>query len=138
MGRVHVKKGDEVYILSGRDRTKTGKVLEVHTKTNRVTVDGINIVKKHQKPRPPAEPEGGIKEKPAPIHASNVKLLEGKKRSRKLRLLRRRLRRSLIKSPLRKRKPKAKSSSLSGPRQTIINQEVGERHVRAWRNTALR
>lgn len=79
MGRVHVKKGDEVYILSGRDRTKTGKVLEVHTKTNRVTVDGINIVKKHQKPRPPAEPEGGIKEKPAPIHASNVKLLEGKK-----------------------------------------------------------
>lgn len=71
---VHVKKGDEVYILAGKNKGATGKVLEVHTKTGRVTVDGVNIVKKHTKPRPPAEPEGGIKAKPAPIDASNVKL----------------------------------------------------------------
>ena len=74
MSKVHVKKGDSVYVLSGRDRGKTGKVLEVHTKTGKVTVDGVNIVKKHKKPRPPKEAEGGIKEEPAPIHASNVKL----------------------------------------------------------------
>ena len=47
MSKVHVKKGDSVYVLSGRDRGKTGKVLEVHTKTGKVTVDGVNIVKKH-------------------------------------------------------------------------------------------
>lgn len=74
MSKVHVKKGDEVYILSGRDRGKTGKVLEVHTKTGKVTVDGVNVVKKHKKPRPPKEMEGGIKEEAAPIDASNVKL----------------------------------------------------------------
>ncbi len=74
MSKVHVKKGDEVYILSGRDKGKKGKVLEVDTKNNRVTVDGVNIVSKHKKPRPPKEVEGGIKEEAAPIHASNVKL----------------------------------------------------------------
>jgi large subunit ribosomal protein L24 len=74
MPKVHVKKGDQVYVLAGRDKGKTGKVLEVHTKDNRVTVDGVNIVSKHKKPRPPKEMEGGIKEEPAPIHASNVKL----------------------------------------------------------------
>lgn len=74
MSKVHVKKGDEVYVLSGRDRGKTGKVMEVHTKTGKVTVDGVNIVKKHKKPRPPKDVEGGIKEEAAPIDASNVKL----------------------------------------------------------------
>lgn len=74
MPKVHVKKGDEVYILSGRDKGKKGKVLGVDTKSNRVTVDGVNIVSKHKKPRPPKDAEGGIKEEPAPIHASNVKL----------------------------------------------------------------
>lgn len=74
MSKVHVKKGDEVYVLTGRDKGKKGKVLEVDTKKNRVTVDGVNIVSKHKKPRPPKDVEGGIKEEPAPIHASNVKL----------------------------------------------------------------
>ncbi len=104
--KVHVKKGDEVYILTGRDRTKTGKVLEVHTKTNRVTVDGINIVKKHQKPRPPAEPEGGIKEKPAPIHASNVKLLEGKKEKPKAKAATKATEKKSDKKPASKKKTK--------------------------------
>lgn len=83
MSKMHVKKGDTVYVLSGRDAGKTGKVLEVHTKTNRVTVDGINIVKKHQKPRPPSVPEGGIKEIPASIHVSNVQLFDKKKSKKK-------------------------------------------------------
>lgn len=74
MSKVHVNKGDEVYILSGRDRGKTGKVTAVHTKSGKVTVDGVNMVKKHRKPRPPKEVEGGIKEEAAPIDASNVKL----------------------------------------------------------------
>lgn len=74
MAKVHVKKGESVYILSGRDRGKTGKVLEVDTKRGRVVVDGINVVKKHQKARPPKEPEGGIKEVALSIDASNVKL----------------------------------------------------------------
>ncbi len=73
--KLHVKNGDEVYVLTGKDAGKTGKILEVHTKSDRVTVAGVNIVKKHRKPRPPAEPEGGIKEVPAPIHVSNVKLV---------------------------------------------------------------
>jgi large subunit ribosomal protein L24 len=75
---LHVKKGDKVVILTGRDKGKQGTILEVLPKKDRVVVDGINIVKKHQKPRPPAEPEGGIKEIPAPIHASNVKKVETK------------------------------------------------------------
>lgn len=80
MAARHVKKGDTVYVTTGRDRGKTGKVLSVNTKTDRVIVDGVNIVKKHQKPRPPSVPEGGIKEVPAPLHISNVKLFEkGKK-----------------------------------------------------------
>lgn len=78
MPKVHVKKDDTVYVLSGRDRGKTGKVLEVDTKNNKVKVDGVNIVKKHKKPRPPKEAEGGIKEEPAFIDASNVKLTEAK------------------------------------------------------------
>lgn len=78
MAGLHVKKGDEVYILTGRDKKKTGTVLEVFPAKEKVIVDGINIVKKHQKPRPPAEPEGGIKEIPAPIHVSNVKKVEKK------------------------------------------------------------
>ena len=72
---LHVRKGDKVVVLTGRDKGETGVVLEVFPKKDRVIVDGINIVKKHQKPRPPAEPEGGIKEIPAPIHVSNVKVV---------------------------------------------------------------
>ena len=50
MSKVHVKKGDKVVVLTGRDSGKTGTVLEVLPKKNRVVVDGVNIVKKHQKP----------------------------------------------------------------------------------------
>lgn len=77
MANVHVKKGDKVVVLSGGDKGKQGTVTKVLPKKNKVVVDGVNIQKKHQKPRPPAE-EGGIKEIAAPIHASNVKKVEKK------------------------------------------------------------
>lgn len=72
-----IKKGDDVVIISGKDKGKTGKVLEVFPADERVLVEGLNIVKRHTRPRPPAEP-GGVIEKPAPIHWSNVALIDPK------------------------------------------------------------
>jgi large subunit ribosomal protein L24 len=72
-----IKTGDEVVCISGKDKGKTGKVLHVHPKDERVVVDGLNIVKRHTRPRPPNEP-GGVIEKPAPIHWSNVALIDPK------------------------------------------------------------
>ncbi|MFZ4755221.1 MAG: 50S ribosomal protein L24 [Miltoncostaeaceae bacterium] len=66
-----VKKGDEVMCIAGKDRGKTGTVLEVHPVEGRVLVEGINIIKRHTKARPPDD-AGGIIEKPASIHLSNV------------------------------------------------------------------
>lgn len=75
MAGLHVKKGDEVVVLTGRDRKATGKVLEVFPKKQRVIVDGVNMVKKHLKATAAGE-EGGIKEMPASIHVSNVKKVD--------------------------------------------------------------
>jgi large subunit ribosomal protein L24 len=74
VAKVHVKKDDRVYILSGEDKGKSGKVLKVLPKENRVIVDGINIVKKHTRPTR-TNTQGGIIESPAPINASNVMLI---------------------------------------------------------------
>ncbi|MBM7853837.1 large subunit ribosomal protein L24 [Desulfohalotomaculum tongense] len=71
MPKVHVRKGDTVVVITGKDAGKKGKVLEVHPKTSRVVVEGVNIVKRHTRPNPKM-PQGGIVEKPAPIHSSNV------------------------------------------------------------------
>ena len=68
-----IKKGDEVYILSGRDKGKHGNVLRV-TNDDRVIVEGVHIVKRHTKPNPQAGMAGGIIEKEASIHISNVAL----------------------------------------------------------------
>jgi large subunit ribosomal protein L24 len=72
-----VGRGDTVRIMRGEDKGKEGKVLRVFPKTGRVTVEGINIVKKHRKARR-AEEQSGIIEMPAPIHHSNVMLLDPK------------------------------------------------------------
>lgn len=69
--KVHVKKDDLVAVLSGEDVGKTGKVLEVLPRENRVVIDGVNIVKKHARPTR-TNPQGGVIEQPGPIHASNV------------------------------------------------------------------
>ncbi|RKQ85559.1 50S ribosomal protein L24 [Brockia lithotrophica] len=68
---MHVKKGDEVIVISGKDKGKRGRVLAVYPKKNRVLVEGVNVVKKHMRPSP-KNPRGGIIEIEAPIHASNV------------------------------------------------------------------
>ena len=74
---VHVRKGDTVRVMRGDDRGAEGKVLKVFTKTGRVLVEGVNIVKKHRRARRPEE-QSGIIEAPAPIAASNVMLLDPK------------------------------------------------------------
>ena len=69
-----IKKGDTVLVISGKYRGKKGKVLRVFPKENRVLVEGINLVKKHQKPKRTGE-KGQIVESPSPIDVSNVKLI---------------------------------------------------------------
>jgi large subunit ribosomal protein L24 len=75
--KMPVGHGDTVRVMRGEDKGKEGKILRVYTKTGRVTVEGINIVKKHRKARR-AEEQSGIIEMPAPIHHSNVMLLDPK------------------------------------------------------------
>ena len=75
--RIHVAKGDTVRVMRGDDKGKEGKIIRVYTKTGRVVVEGANIVKRHRKART-AEEQGGIIDFPAPIHASNVMLLDPK------------------------------------------------------------
>ena len=74
---LHVTKGDTVRVVRGDDKGKEGKVIRVYTKTSRVVVEGVNIVKRHRKARR-AEEQSGIVDFPAPIHSSNVMLLDPK------------------------------------------------------------
>jgi large subunit ribosomal protein L24 len=71
-----IKKGDKVVILTGKDKGKTGEVTQVLPKEDRVVVAGVNTVKRHQ--RPTQTTPGGIEEKDAPIHVSNVALADPK------------------------------------------------------------
>jgi len=75
--KMHVSKNDTVRVMRGDDRGREGKVLRVFPKTGRVMVEGINIVKKHRKARGP-EDKSGIIESPAPVHSSNLMLLDAK------------------------------------------------------------
>lgn len=77
MAGSHVKKGDKVQVISGKDKGKQGVILQVFPKNSRVVVEGINIVKKHAKPSQ-ANPQGGILDLEAPIHMSNVMPLDPK------------------------------------------------------------
>jgi large subunit ribosomal protein L24 len=74
--KLKIKKGDEVVVLSGRDRGKKGEVLRVLPKESRVVVQGVNVVKRHTRPRPGEA--GGIVEKEAAVHVSNVALADPK------------------------------------------------------------
>lgn len=75
--KYHVKKGDNVRVISGNSAGSTGKILEVITKKDRVIVEGVNVRKKHQKPNQ-QNPQGGIIEIEMPIHISNVMPLDPK------------------------------------------------------------
>jgi large subunit ribosomal protein L24 len=67
-----LKKGDEVIVLTGKDKGKRGTINQVIIEKDRVVVGGINMVKKHQKPNPAVGAPGGIVEKEMPLHMSNV------------------------------------------------------------------
>ena len=75
--KLHVKKGDTVKVLAGNDKGSTGKVLVVYPKDNRAIVEGLNKIKKHTKPNP-KNTQGGIVEKEAPIHISNLMVIDSK------------------------------------------------------------
>jgi large subunit ribosomal protein L24 len=75
--KMRITTGDTVRVMRGDDKGKEGKVIRVYTKTGRLTVEGVNIVKRHRKARR-AEEQSGIVDFPAPIHASNVMLLDAK------------------------------------------------------------
>ena len=70
-----IKKGDRVVVLTGKDKGKTGNVSRVWPKESRVLVEGINIVQRHTRPTQ-ADPQGGIKNKEAPLHLSNVAIVD--------------------------------------------------------------
>jgi large subunit ribosomal protein L24 len=72
-----IRKNDNVMVVSGNDKGKTGKVLKVFPKDSKVIIEGINVRKRHTKPSQKS-PQGGIVEKEAPIHVSNVMFLDPK------------------------------------------------------------
>ena len=71
-----VRKNDMVVVRAGKDRGKRGRVLRVLAEKNRVVVEGVNVIKRHTRPNPQKNIKGGIVEREAPIHASNVMLLD--------------------------------------------------------------
>ena len=77
MSKLHIKKGDTVYVNSGEDKGKTGRVLQVLVADQRAVVEGVNMVSKHTKPNA-KNPQGGIEKKEAPIHISNLNVVDPK------------------------------------------------------------
>ena len=77
---MNFKVGDEVVVITGSDKGKTGKILKVLRKENKVVVEGVNVRKKHQKPT--GQETGGIIDITAPIHASNVMIIDPKTKKR--------------------------------------------------------
>ena len=71
-----IRRDDHVVVISGKDRGKSGRVLRVDPSRERVYVEGLNVVKRHQRPRPGMNEAGGVIEKEGPIHISNVMLLD--------------------------------------------------------------
>ena len=70
-----IRKNDTVVVITGKDRDKRGRVLKVVPATNRLIVEGVNIIKRHTKPNPQRSIKGGLVEREAPLHASNVQLV---------------------------------------------------------------
>ncbi len=81
MAKQHVTSGDNVKVLAGKDKGKTGKILQVFPKKNRVVVEGVNVMKKHLKSR--GNEKGQVIELSAPIHISNVKKVAEEKPAKK-------------------------------------------------------
>lgn len=79
---MHVKKGDKVIVIAGKEKGKSSTILRVLVAENKVVLEGLNMVKKHTRPRKQGE-KGGIISIPQPIHASNVKLADKAKKGAK-------------------------------------------------------
>lgn len=77
MSKLHIKKGDTVYVNAGEDKGKTARVLSVDVDKQRAIVEGINMVSKHTKPNAKS-PQGGILKKEAPVHISNLNPVDPK------------------------------------------------------------
>ena len=77
MSKLHIKSGDTVYVSAGEDKGKTGKVVKVLVEKNRAIVEGVNMVSKNQKPNA-KNPQGGIVKMEAPIHISNLNVVDPK------------------------------------------------------------
>ena len=75
--KLHIRKGDTVVVITGNNKGQKGRVLEIIRKTNRAIVEGVNMMKKHTKPNAES-PQGGIIEKEAPVHISNLMLVDPK------------------------------------------------------------
>ena len=75
MAKAKIRRGDDVLVIAGKDKGRTGRVLGVITAKDRVVVEGVNVVTKHYKPRPGVR-QGGRVQQEASIHISNVKLLQ--------------------------------------------------------------
>lgn len=73
--KLHIKKGDKVQVLTGNDKGKTGEVLEIITAKQKALVEGVNVKHKHEKPSA-TNPNGGITKKEAPVHISNLMLID--------------------------------------------------------------
>jgi len=80
MSKLKIKRGDRVMLIAGKDKGKQGKILSVDKQNNRVVVEGLNMVSKHQKPR--GQEQGGIVKKESAIHASNVMYIHNGKPTR--------------------------------------------------------
>ena len=75
--KLHIKKGDTVMVITGVNKGQKGRVLEIIRKTHRAIVEGVNLMKKHTKPNA-NNPQGGILEQEAPVHISNLMLVDPK------------------------------------------------------------
>lgn len=76
MGRAAIRKNDTVLVRTGKDRGKRGRVLRVLPEKDRVVVEGVNLIKRHTRPDPRRNIKGGIVQREAPIHVSNVMLID--------------------------------------------------------------
>jgi len=74
--KLHIRKGDTVMVIAGDSKGQQGRVLKVDTEKEKILVEGVNMVSRHSRPTS-KNPKGGIIEKEAPIHASNLKVIDG-------------------------------------------------------------
>ncbi len=76
MAKLKLKKNDQVLITAGKDRGAVGKVLKVLPEKERAIVEGVNLIKRHTRPNPNKQIQGGVVEREAPLHISNMKVLD--------------------------------------------------------------